>query len=78
MNDEAIRQILCGVFTYFVEIRHPGETTWNHVHGLDWETTEDYYAARMYAKSVRGAEPKARVRIVEKLPNFPTHHIDLV
>ena len=48
---------------YNVEIRHPGRD-WNHIHGLDWETTASPDAAREYADTVEQDHPASEVRIV--------------
>ena len=65
------------IFVYFVEIRHPRTTQWVTIHSLEWETTESYADARIYAQRVRDDHPDSRVRIVENVPELPIEYIEI-
>lgn len=61
-------QVLSAEAVYHVEILHPESTAWNHIHGLDWETTDSYPDAWIYAGDVVRDHPGSRVRLVETYP----------
>ncbi len=69
--------VLATAFTYRVEIQHveDGRTDWAHIHGVEWETTDSFPDAWIYAIRVRDDHPGAEVRIVESADGYPDHHI---
>jgi hypothetical protein len=71
-NAEAI---FATVFTYWVEILHPGSTDWTHIHCPDWETCNAYADAMAYAIRVRDDHPGSQVRIIERAEGLPDDHI---
>ncbi|WP_341719917.1 hypothetical protein QQG74_09525 [Micromonospora sp. FIMYZ51] len=50
---------------YHVEIRHPGQQDWTHIHNPKWETTPRELAARLYARLVERDHPGSKAQIVQ-------------
>jgi hypothetical protein len=68
------------IFVYFVETAERIDPlVWNGIHPPEWETTEDYSAARVYAGQVIADFPQYHVRIVERDPSgaLPDVHIQI-
>jgi hypothetical protein len=49
---------------YHVEIRHPGQEGWAHIHHPDWEDTPSLGVARRYRDQVQADHPGSEARIV--------------
>jgi len=52
---------------YYLEIRHPGSTSWEHVHPQEWSKTKNWIVAERYGHELLRNSPNSEVRMISEV-----------